>query len=359
MQWNRYVNSGICVGLLALLCLMAGCFPGDPSLTPSTKTTPAPEFVGNAVCAECHPNESAIHQQSRHAITLNALSQESLGKLAPPVGPIPGTGFVLEKDKDLFRVGFPTQSSEIVPLNFAVGSGKSGVTYVAFLEDEKLAEFRMSYFPSKKKWYITPGQERLAADSLGKVHSQANARRCMQCHSVTLPPEKSLPEKRFFGVGCESCHGPGGAHVRSAREGKFDQNRMEKLGKLPATQLNNLCGKCHGTKAEIEAAHLPKDVTNRMQTYGLMESKCFQKSQDTLSCLSCHAPHENARKEPKYYERACLKCHSGPATTNRTCPVNPKEKCIGCHMPERKALSGSDIPMTMADHKIHIPAPKM
>ena len=348
MQWNRYTQTGVSLGLLALLALMVGCLPGDPSLTPSTKATPAPEFVSNAVCAQCHPDESESHRHSRHAITLNALSQESLGKLTPPVGPIPGTGFVLQKSGTQFTVSVPAQSHQIVPLTFAVGSGKTGVTYVALVEDEKLAEFRMSYFPSKRKWYITPGQERLASDSLGKVHSQANAQRCLLCHSVTLPPEKSLPEKRFFGVGCESCHGPGGAHIKGGP--------MEKLGRLSATRLNTLCGKCHGTREDVEAAHLPKDVTNRMQTYGLMESKCFQKSPDTLSCLTCHAPHDSARTEVKHYEAVCVKCHSASVTSSqRSCPVNPKEKCIGCHMPARKALSGSDIPMTMADHKIQRP----
>jgi hypothetical protein len=341
-----------------LLFLMAGCL-GDPSLTPASPkpkpTTVVEEFVGNTACTECHPDIAKSHAQSYHALTLNTLTAHELGTRVPPKGDIPNTEFVLSEQAKGFQVAIPSQTEATAALDLAVGSGKTGVTYVAFLEDGQMAEFRMSYFPLKKKWYITPGQEKLAAGSLGKVHPISNAQKCMLCHAVTVPEAGGKPEKRFFGVGCESCHGAGGAHVRAARTGDEKSGRMEALGKLPASQLNVRCGKCHGTREDVEVAHLPKDVSNRMQTYGLMESKCFQKSSDKLSCLTCHSPHENAKTQPVFYERACLKCHSPQTPSQKPCPVNPKEKCIGCHMPARKALAGSEIPMTMADHKIHIP----
>lgn len=339
------------LGFLFPLLLLVGCL-GDPSLTPQKRPVAATvvekTFVGNAACTPCHPDVAKAHAKSPHATTLSQLTRSGLGPLVPPIGTIPGTAFQLAEHEGKFKVTLPSQSDQSATLALAVGSGKTGMTYVAFANDDRMAEFRLSYFPSKKKWYVTPGQEQLGADSLGKVHPQANARKCMGCHAVTLPEKSSVPEPRYFGVGCESCHGAGSAHVADAQS---KLGHMEALGKLPASQLNILCGKCHGTKEDVQAAHLPKEVTNRMQTYGLMESKCYQKSPSTLSCITCHAPHEPASTTPKHYEVACLSCHA----TQKPCPVNAKTQCIGCHMPLRKALAGSDIPLKMVDHRIQRP----
>lgn len=347
------------IGTLALV-VFAGCL-GDPSLTPKKNRAPLaaePTFVGNAACAECHPTVSGEHAQSNHALTLSLLSSPEADTRQPPLGKIARSEFVLEKQSTGAGriVSLPGMSEEKVALELAVGSGKTGITYVSFLEDNKMAEFRMSYFPLKKLWYVTPGQEKLALGSLGKVHSAPNAKKCMLCHAVTVPEAGRAPEKRFFGVGCESCHGSGAAHVAAARAGKLEtEGKMERLGKLSARELNRRCGQCHGTPESVIEAGLPPDVTNRMQTYGLMESACYKKSGEALSCLTCHSPHQNARTEPRFYERTCLSCHSSASPSQKPCPVSPKEKCIGCHMPQRKALAGSEIPMTMADHKIHIP----
>ncbi|MBB6050188.1 multiheme c-type cytochrome [Armatimonas rosea] len=356
MRYRAALQRALVVGLPVLLAVMAGCL-GDPSLTPSSpKPTPAAvTFVGNAACAECHPDIAKSHSQSNHAHTLSLLTHDEAGVRLPPLGKIGSSEFVLQKVAETLTVAIPGLSQETVPLELALGSGKTGVTYVAFLDESKMAEFRMSYFPAKSTWYITPGQEKLAPGSLGKIHSAANAKKCLLCHAVSVPDPVALPERRFFGVGCESCHGSGTAHVAAARAGNYTQGKMESLGKLPARELNLRCGKCHGTPEDVAAAHLPGDVTNRMQTYGLMESKCFQKSPETLSCVTCHNPHENAKTQPVFYERICLKCHSTPASNQKTCPINPKTNCVSCHMPLRKALSGSDIPMKMADHKIKIP----
>ena len=362
MRYHTAPRRLLGLGLTLVLMIMAGCL-GDPSLTPASPKPKAAlletgTFMGNAACAECHSDIARSHGQSSHAQTLSLLSPRDLGARVPPLGKIAQSEFVLHETAEVFTVAAPALSDQKAPLDLAVGSGKTGVTYVAFLDDNKMAEFRMSYFPIKKSWYITPGQEKLVPGSLGKVHPVANGKKCMLCHAVAVPETGGKPEKRFFGVGCESCHGAGAAHVAAARSGKFDIGKMESLGKLSATRLNLLCGKCHGTRESVKEAHLPSDVSNRMQTYGLMESKCFQKSSDTLSCLTCHSPHENAKsatREPVFYERACLTCHSRQTPQQKPCPINPTAKCLSCHMPARKALAGSEIPMMMADHNIQIP----
>jgi len=106
------------------------------------------------------------------------------------------------------------------------------------------------------------------------------------------------------------------------------------------------------------------DETNRFQAFGLMKSQCFLQSKDTLSCITCHNPHTNASTNPKTYEAACLSCHASPTSADRpprlravkieVCPVNPKENCVSCHMPRRKAIASSQAPIMMPDHFLRV-----
>ena len=124
------------------------------------------------------------------------------------------------------------------------------------------------------------------------------------------------------------------------------------LRSATGTQLNTLCGKCHRTSADMVGMNADaKQMTNRFQPYGLAQSRCFKQSDNKLTCVTCHSPHQDAGREHKPYEAACLSCHTG-TNKGKTCPVNPKEKCITCHMPTRPVFKNSPLPIQMADHFI-------
>ncbi len=302
--------------------------------------------------------------QSRHAKTLRPMTREHLGKLSPQTGKIPGMKLVLTERKGKFGVASSAQDAHVAPLDYAFGSGKTGMTYVSRLGNY-VAEFHMSYFPydKKRKWYVTPGQETFPANDPGKLHSAEKSRQCILCHAVAVPAKSLNLDERFLGVGCESCHGPGSAHVAAMRAGKPDASGMKNIMSQTATGINNLCGTCHGTEKEVKARHL-ESFSNRFQTYGLMKSECFKQSKDTLSCVTCHNPHQDAGTGHKPYEAVCLSCHASPVSTRRPaplkdvaikpCPVNPKENCVSCHMPSRHAIANSKIPTQMADHFIRV-----
>ena len=359
-------------GLLAataVLALMAGCTRPAP---PPAQAVPAPlpvvkaaaDFAGSTACAECHQGIFDRQSRSRHALTLHLMSRAALGKSTPSPGKIPGTGMVLLEHNDIFAFGMPAQSDQVSLVEYAIGSGKTGITFASVLDSDRMVEFRQSYFPNHKSWYTTPGQERMASDDVGKIHHAADARKCILCHAVALPAGSLEPQERFFGVGCESCHGPGSAPVAAMRAGRMQQIGMESMQKWPATRLNDMCGGCHGTEEHAKQMHFGLDRTNRMQAFGLSQSQCFKQSKDTLSCISCHDPHTDAATEEKPYVAVCLQCHAAshpgkPAPPLQTaaakpCPVNPQDKCIGCHMPKRPAIADSKLPTLMADHFIRI-----
>ena len=361
----------------AFLVVLVGCgrAPVAPSSAPASAPiaadTPSPVsfasltsavFVGGVACAECHRAQYLSQSHSRHAKTLLVMSRSALGRLAPPTGPVVGSGLVVASHADRFGMGFAAHPESIQSLDYALGSGKTGMTYVSLVEGKSVAEWRMSYFPHSGKWYTTPGDANLDPRAMARVLPPADARTCFRCHAVMASSETVVPAKRFFGVGCESCHGPGGAHVARMRAGKYDGDPMERLETWPATRLLALCGQCHG--AAMDGAHpVATDETNRFQPAGLAQSRCFQSSGGALSCLTCHDSHTDVSTNTKAYEAVCLTCHTAAAAHRppplrtaavRLCPVNPKEGCITCHMPSRKLFANGAVPTLTADHFIRV-----
>jgi len=146
----------------------------------------------------------------------------------------------------------------------------------------------------------------------------------------------------------ESAHRGNADRAKTFRNGKFSSSGSDALERTLRQEVDLL---------KPSPAH-----TARFQPYGLMKSRCFQASKDTLSCLTCHKPHSNVSSNKETYEKACLSCHDTSGSTSKTqgqaavkaCPVNPKSGCISCHMPKRGVLPTSDVDTMMADHHIRI-----
>jgi hypothetical protein len=346
---------------LGLLLVLAACNPQvsekKPTLTGGgwMSNSAQNNFVGNTACAPCHAKNFGSHQRTRHMQTLHDTMRSDLGENAPPTGMIPGEiklGW-LEEELVIITSEKDTGEEINVPLDLAFGSGKTGITYIA-LEPSGCLEMRQSYFPhNKQKWVVTPGQENLAATTVGQVHDLASTQRCIGCHSVTKPAGQLKPDRSFYGVGCESCHGAGARHV-AAREAKtpFTREEIVVLREAGGEKINQVCGSCHRTAEDVSRMGASaKKSTGRFQPYGLSLSRCFKESKDKLSCTTCHNPHEDASTDQKEYEKTCLSCHSAP---QKTCPVNPKEKCVSCHMPTRPLSPNPNFPIKMADHFIRV-----
>ena len=89
----------------------------------------------------------------------------------------------------------------------------------------------------------------------------------------------------------------------------------------------------------------------RFQPVGLMQSKCYTKSNGTLSCTSCHDPHAKTSNDRAAYESVCLSCHS--ARPQAVCGASRSTGCVSCHMPELD--SGQKI--LFHDHWIRVRTP--
>jgi hypothetical protein len=353
-------------GVLALCAagaVLPGCrdhprtVGGDPFQR--IRTSPddvAAQFVGDQACVGCHPSQFKDHRGSNHARTLGPMSREFLAAGFPKSGGFvdaeTGVRYMMEEKYGQFWMSARDRAGEQSrKVDLVLGSGKRAMTFISLDSPSAIRELRMSYLFDQRKWFVTPGQQGHGMDAVGVQWPHDIAQRCLGCHSTVLPESRMVPEERFMGIGCETCHGPGKAHVAAAQAGP-SPGKIQKLRAWGATRLNELCGECHRSTQDVDPHNDQMTAqTQRFQPFGLMKSECFKKSGDKLSCVTCHDPHRNVETSHAVYERTCRSCH-GDAPKSTVCPVNPRGGCVSCHMPQRELWNG--IAISMSDHWIRV-----
>ncbi len=307
------------------------------------------------ICAECHPGEFAAHRGSGHSRTL------ALAKDVKVAHWLDGRG-VEDPENEGVRWDFAFRDGHLDvdrksagqrerrPIEFAFGSGHNAVTFLNLTDADteqdrpESVEFRLTYFAHDQVVDITPGQ-RLASNpthptTFGRAFNADETCKCFECHTSRTSKEgpgmldiaSLLPN-----ISCERCHGPAGAHVEAARRGDSDLSLPFGDDRETAEEQMRLCGQCHRLPEFIPAEQIQPDkpVLRRFQPVGLMQSKCYTRSDGNLRCTTCHDPHMRTSRDRRAYEATCRKCHQTASQT--TCPTARADGCLDCHMPRRPA----------------------
>lgn len=323
------------------------------------------DFVGPAVCAECHQQDAA--GQSRHSMATTAMLPSDSAILKTPAKFQIGTYFYdISKNgtREIFSV---SQGSNTIsePLTWAIGSGSRGQSYL-FQHDKKLYEARISFFPGRG-FDITPGHPEKASDSIefaiGRVVPHEEEIRCFGCHTVASSTNgKFDPDRLMPGISCEGCHGPGGVHVALASTGASSPGLIYNPAHLTAPQSVDFCGACHRTWWDV--SQMPGINTLRFPAFRLEKSKCWGNGDKRLTCAACHNPHQPLQHDAAAYDSKCLACHQASphkkaagmpsSATAKACPVG-NTKCVDCHMPKIDVPSMRTV---FTEHKIQIVADK-
>ncbi len=351
-----------------------------------SRAAPEAAYVGSRVCAACHAPVYAKFARTAMGRSVTEVSADAF--------PLPesihsealhrdfrvyardGAVYESESGTEAGKQEFMTEAK----LEYAVGSGANGVTFLV-RRDDYLFEAPVSWYSKAGAWRLSPGYEQ---DDEG--FSRPAYASCMVCHAGRARPVAGqdgrymTPPFAEAAIGCENCHGPGSIHVREAQRGAVAAARSAIVNpaRLPPRLAENICMLCHqggGARvllpgreyADIRAgaplvrtvalARLASDSGGVLLEHhaGMEASRCFRASRGKLSCLSCHDPHqEPAPAEAAAYFRACcLACHSEtscrlPLATRRH--TAPPDDCAGCHMPKRPAALISHSALT--DHRI-------
>ena len=176
-----------------------------------------------------------------------------------------------------------------------------------------------------------------------------------------------------IGIGCERCHGPGGAHV--AKSGQAITNPV----KLESELRDQVCEQCHlfGAARVVQPGRSVDDFRagERLGDYvaiydyqyasdeptvtghpnEMKTSVCRQLSNGKLWCGSCHLIHSPAPGTGKvaFYRERCWNCHAKGDCTRvpqRGSAADQANDCISCHMPKRPVSESAHV--TFTDHRI-------
>src|SRR5579862_5010613 len=195
---------------------------------------------------------------------------------------------------------------------------------------------------------------------------------CDGCHSVNYNIQtKQVTE---WNVGCEKCHGPGGAHVKAP-----SKTNVVNPAALDYVRGNDVCIQCHSQGqplnnpiqgkyydwpvgyvagdrlrdtwkleehklGETSFTHFPEGSAhkNRMQGNDFVESVMYSHG---IRCFSCHDVHgtDNNADVLRPGNAMCLTCH-GPQTPNgphesveqhtHHAVGSAGDQCTACHMPQ-------------------------
>jgi DmsE family decaheme c-type cytochrome len=225
---------------------------------------------------------------------------------------------------------------------------------------------RLAFAAGGGQQQATTSQPKAAADSTDFVGQET----CATCHADVATKFGTNPHSRLAlqhagkGVTCESCHGPGKAHV----EGGGDVTKIRRFDKLSAKDVSATCLGCHAgahpnfdrsphAKANVSclgchSVHAPEAQEHLLKAE--QPKLCFTCHSDqkaafdmpfhhpvnegAVSCSDCHDPHgtfgNNNLKSTADQNMICTKCHAetrGPFVYEHA--AVKAEGCVGCHTP--------------------------
>jgi DmsE family decaheme c-type cytochrome len=199
----------------------------------------------------------------------------------------------------------------------------------------------------------------------------AEAGACVTCHedkvtSLAKTAHGRTERKTWDGAAaCESCHGPGAAHV----EGGGDVTRIRSFKALPAEEVAAACLTCHEKGGEshwkgsphegrnlsclsCHRIHHEKDPPRRLLAKGTEFETCttchlrrkaslyrsghMPLREGTMSCTSCHNPHGSAGPAMLHQfsvNENCYACHAEKRSPVLWEHPPVKEQCTTCHDP--------------------------
>jgi predicted CXXCH cytochrome family protein len=323
---------------------------------PATSAVEANRYVGSATCQSCH---AAIYDRWKRTRMANVVRDPN----QHPEAILPD----LTKPDPLITFN----KSDIA---FVYGS-KWKQRYFTKIGDD--------YFPLPAQWDVTHQQWRRyfvqsGTDWWATLYPPDNLKRptgplCDGCHSVNYDVRtKTVTE---WNVGCEKCHGPGGAHAaRPARDNIVNPSRLD------AVHGNDICIQCHsqGRPAanpingayydwpvgfhaglnlndfwrledhklgETTFTHYAEGTAhkNRMQGNDFITSLMYSRG---VTCFSCHDVHGTGNDADliRPANAVCFRCHgpgsqNGPHTASiaqhtHHRPDSPGNECVACHMPK-------------------------
>lgn len=382
---------------------------------PAVAQSTAPAFIGSARCATCHKREADAWKGSQHAEAMRpARGPAVLGDFNGATFVKDGvtTTFVRHDEKFLVQTPGPDGKPGEFEVAFTFGV-EPLQQYLVAMPGGRLQALGIAWDTRPKsaggqRWFdLYPGEKLKPGDPLHWTGIQQTANyMCIDCHVTDL--RKGFDEKSDTylstwsepGVGCEACHGPGGAHVAWVQAGASRGDASRGLvarypartgiswGTDPAARpqvpppaagqvgVIETCGRCHARRSQLtDRIHAGQPLADGFHVslleHGLyqpdgqmldevfnhgsfLQSRMFSKG---VTCIDCHDPHtQKLRAEGN---GLCSQCHQPAKYESRAHhfhdPNSKAGQCVSCHMPVVTYM----IVDPRHDHSFRVPRPDL
>ncbi len=286
----------------------------EPAPSSANPVGPSPaQYVGDQVCAGCHPDIYRTYMKSGHPWSLNPV----VGGESPtyPYTQLSGTPKGYSWEDISYVVGgynwktlFVDQDGYII----TDALNKTGDT---------------SYL---NQWNFANDLVGKSADWVGFRSGEQNVLfTCGACHTTGYTLSGNQDGKPGLigtwnepGVRCEACHGPGSQHISDPQNIRMSIDRS-----------SDMCLACH-SNADIE---LVEDVDTTGFKHPTSEM-IYRGKHSVLECVDCHDPHSGVvqpRKEDQPVTvTSCAECHYKEADYQKNeMHVKMNMACSDCHLP--------------------------
>lgn len=361
-------------------------------------------YVDNQICAECHQKEFADWTGSDHEQAMQLAAQQTVrGDFNNSTFTNYGvTSRFFNKDGKYFiNTEGPDGRSVDFEIKYTFGI-RPLQQYLVEFPGGRLQALGIAWDTNKNRWFHLYPNERVAHEDplhWTKLYQNWNMM-CADCHSTNLRKNYDSNSSSYMtawdaiSVSCQSCHGPGSAHVDWARRRQVDpgysSERQGLVVNLKSTSSHDqvdACLPCHSRRTRLtgddwvgkpyldsflpalltpELYHTDGQILDEDYEYGsFLQSKMYQ---DGIGCVDCHNPHTLKLKAEG--NTLCVRCHSErgdqrfPKLIQKVydTPEHHFHKqdsegalCVNCHMAAKNYM----VVDLRRDHSFRIPRPDL
>ncbi|MDW4497950.1 multiheme c-type cytochrome [Sulfitobacter sp. D35] len=362
-----------------------------------------PAYVGSETCIDCHESAAEAWRGSDHHLAWTLPGPDTV--VADFDGTrFEGTGIIVDfsiRDGDYFVDVTEADGSRQEYRVHSVAGIRPLQQYLLETGDGRLQSFDVVWDVGRREWYhLYPDTPLPPSDGLHWTGPYKNWNaRCAECHATGFEKNYDATTRSYsstqaeIGVGCESCHGPGQAHLDWAEtrapvsgagldsygfSADFDStestiqqcagchSRREAFGNgnpLPGTPYHDAYGL---SLLRPGLYHSDGQILEEVYVYGsFLQSKMYAMG---VGCTNCHDAHSTRLVAEG--NAVCTQCHSPAGNPDfPSLPMaqydtpahhhhpegTPGAECKSCHMIERVYM-GID---GRRDHSFRIPRPDL
>ncbi len=375
------------------------------------------EYVGRAVCTECHQKQATQWLGSHHDQAMAVAERRTvLGDFDnASLTHFGVTSSFYQKDgKFMVRTDGPDGKLQDYEVKYTFGVNPLQQYLIEF-PDGRLQALSLAWDTRPKdkggqRWFhLYPDEQIRHDDELHWTGANQNWNyMCAECHSTELKKNYDAITRTFsttwseINVSCEACHGPGSEHVTWAkREPGWEKRDVSKGLTILLDERRNMhwtidaetgnaarstvrssdkeiemCARCHSRRIPISthyahgeplldhympqlldegSYHADGQIDDEVYVYGsFIQSKMYQAG---VTCSDCHEPHSLDLRAPG--NGVCLSCHQAgkydQASHHFHEPGSRGASCAECHMPPRTYM----VVDPRHDHSMRIPRPDL